>query len=202
MKHLIYSIAFLSLFSTSVTHAQLQGDQNFEISWNVGFPDLGISNRITETSLRGIEFQYSYFLSSNFNLGIKGGWSIFNQTRYNDTYQLEAGAITATVWNYVQVFPLQVTGRYFYNPDSRIKLFGGGGLGVTFTNKEVWVGILDFVDNGGRFSVYPELGINIPMGMRAFLNVAGTYNFVLDKDFNDGHFSYWGVSLALGWLSN
>jgi outer membrane protein len=208
MRISIALIAFVVGLATSAQDQEIGGDQLFGISYDIAIPSGDLGEFIEKTSFRGVSFDYQYFVSRNFTVGGRLGWNIFKEVVDRETYEFgpeqgfnTSGAITAKLWKYAHVLPIQVTGRYYYTPvvGSPGRIFGGLGLGTSFTNQEVWIGQTSFISDGWYFSFYPEFGFDFNLRGNAHFQVVSQYNNATNGYFGNSRLEYWSIKTGFHW---
>ena len=163
-----------------------EGDQLFGINYSIGFPDGEFRDFIEKTSWRGFNLEYDIFVAQNLSVGFTAGYRLFNQTDDKSTYELERGnagiAVTAKIWRYTHLVPLQANLKYYYAPsfDSWVHFFGGLGLGTTYVNQEAWVGLNTIKDDDWRFSMAPDFGLEIATGGMSNIQISAQYLYILN----------------------
>ena len=180
----------IALLSPSIVKSQVEvyaeGDQLFGINYSVGFPLGEFSELIEKTSWRGFNFEYDVFVASNLSVGFHAGYALFHEIDERDTYTYERDntgiAISAKLWKYTHIVPLHATARYYFTPSetSMVHLFGGVGVGTSYVNQEVWVGVSTIRNDYWRFSLAPEAGLDISTGGFTSIIVSGQYHYILD----------------------
>lgn len=161
-----------------------EGDQLWGFGYSIGFPSEKFNEFIEETSFRGFHLDYDYFVIDNLSVGFNGSYTLYNQIDERASYNFEAGntgaAVSAKIWRYTHLVPLQATTRYYFSPtaDSWAHLFGGVGMGITYINQEVWVGLSTFREESWRFSMTPEFGLDISTDGRYNIQLSGQYLYI------------------------
>ena len=193
MKNLkLIGIGAVLLFLTNKTYAQdefiggvyEEGDQLWGFSYSFGFPSGDFENFIEETSFRGFHIDYEYLVRDNLSVGFNGSYTLYNQTDERSSYTFErgntGGAISAKIWRYTHLVPLHLTGKYYFAPDpgNWAHIFGALGAGMSYINQEAWIGLSTIREESWRFSMAPELGLDLQTGGRVNIQISGQYYWV------------------------
>ena len=179
-----------------------EGDQLFGINYSIGFPSGDFKDFIEETSWRGFNLEYDIFVAQNLSVGFTAGYRLFNQTDDRSTYEFERGnagvAVTAKIWRYTHLVPLQANFKYYYAPsfDSWIHLFGGLGMGTTYVNQEVWVGLSTIKDDDWRFSMSPDFGLEIATGGMSNIQISAQYLYILNGHNDEVPLTNWNLKVG------
>ncbi|MAY83823.1 MAG: hypothetical protein CMP59_06770 [Flavobacteriales bacterium] len=212
MKHLlIISFAFLlggfglkaqDDFSLEIYE---EGDQLWGFSYSFGFPSGEFRNFIDETSFRGFHFDYEYFVMNNLSVGLNSSYTLFNEINERDSYTIESEntgvTISSKIWRYTHVVPIHLTSRYyfsFFEDNQTANLFGGIGIGWTYINQEAWVGLSTFREESWKFSMAPELGIDLNTGGRYNIQISGQYLYIPNglQLVNENNFESWNLKVG------
>ncbi len=210
MKSILKTIAVVfGLMSVNSVYAQEEsvqvyeeGDQLWGINYSIGFPDGEFRDFIEETSFRGFNLEYDVFVIDNLSVGFSAGYKLFHQVDERSTYEIEQGnagiSVSAKVWKYTHIVPLQATVRYYYAPsfDSWVHLFGGLGLGTSYVNQEAWIGLSTIRDEDWRFSFSPEFGIDIPTDGFSSFQISGQYNYILNGHQDKDPLTNWNIKVG------
>jgi outer membrane protein len=150
----------------------------FSIEYNVSFPMGDFNDYISTIGHRGWHFELKGVINDNFAVGGSLGWYAFYEKLDRDTYQIEGGALTSTIFNYYYAVPLQAVGHYYFTPDAFIQPFIGLGIGTTYSEKRREIGFYVVEERVWDFSVTPEAGVIIPFGMGSEWGalIKGRYN--------------------------
>ena len=214
LKTLIFSFLCAAVLSTASAQeggpveVYAEGDQLFGINYSIGFPIGEFGDFIEKTSWRGFNLEYDVFVRKNLSVGFHAGYALFNEIDERDSYSFERGttgvAISAKLWKYTHIVPIHATARYYYTPaaDSWLHLFGGVGIGTSYVNQEVWVGLSTIQDDYWKFSVSPEFGLDLPTGGYTNIIISGQYQYILDAH-DSGNEDLTNLNLRVGfkkWL--
>lgn len=172
MKNL-YKLSILGLFLFSLStslQAQEGGGSGFvndfsqpqtmlNVDWVIGLPMGKINeNFISETSYRGVNFEYRYFFEAPISVGGGFTWQGFYEKKERGTYEFEGGAITSTKFNYLYNYPWYVN-AHFYPLNSGI-FYPYIGINTAMVNveKSFLLGTFEFSDKSWHFGLMPEVG--------------------------------------------
>lgn len=159
------------------TYAQPSGMLTFD--WIVGIPMGAMSNDfISETSTRGFNMEYRYFLNSPLSIGGGFSWQGYSEKYERSTYETEGVAITSTRFNYLYVFPLYVNFHYYPIKNNHIFPFIGINIGATSIDKQDQIGMYYIQDESWHFNVQPEVGALFK------INPRGTFGLIFKAKYN------------------
>ncbi len=185
------------------------GDELFGINYHISLPSGNLNDFISATSFRGFSLDYEKFVNRNISVGGSIGYSIFHEESDKETFNFgadqgfanTAGAVTAKLWKYTHVVPVEVKAKYYYNAveDAPGRMFFGAGLGASYVNQEVWVGQVEFREDNWRFSFYPELGFDFNVTGRSHFQFAGQYNNVVNGHYGEEMLNFWSLKAGFFW---
>ncbi|MEJ2585782.1 MAG: hypothetical protein P8Z38_12365, partial [Robiginitalea sp.] len=108
----IFLLLFFALYAS--------GQNKFSITYSMGFPTGETSDYIDATSWRGVNLDYHYFLQENLAIGFSTGWQVFNDDLGYVTETSGTETLSGYRYNYLNSYPLLVTGSYFFSPSESL----------------------------------------------------------------------------------
>lgn len=147
---------------TANTYAQ--SNSNFIASYSIAMPTGDLSDYIGQTSFRGISFEYNMRLKSNLELGLETGWNVFYEKVSEKVYTEETASVSGVQYRYTNAVPIIAGAKYHFKNDSKIKPYGGLGLGTVYVDRDTDLGMYRISNDQWQFSVRPELGIRYEYG--------------------------------------
>lgn len=195
MKRIVLALIAVPLLCTSV--AEAQGDWWWGAEYTVSLPQGATKEFADNTSWRGATLEARKVLNQNVTVGLLFGWYVFDETRL-ETASRPGIDVTGLPFNYVNSFPIQATAHYYLGQRRGTRVHLGGGAGVTINELRTDVGLFRLQDTKAQFSVFPEVGVSIPLNwsLRGVLSVR--YNYSL-KSGDVPAQEYVGISLGLAW---
>jgi hypothetical protein len=199
MKTQLLKLSVIVLFLVSISmSAQAQGGYS-ALSYSIGFPSGDMSDFTETTSFRGVAFDYNYLLSNHMSLGIGFGWQTFYDDLGYQTIPDGTARISGFQYNYVNSFPVHLTGTYFFHPENTINPFAGIGIGTIYTMTDLDIGIFRFEENQWQFSVRPEVGVQIEVNYRTAARLSARYNHAFEAG-ELGSYSFLALAVGIVWM--
>jgi outer membrane protein W len=201
MKKIILFLAFIAMAGGS---AFAQGYTS--IHYDIGIPLGKTSDQITKGSFRGVGLDYRKEINPNLAAGFSLGWQVFYQRNDYATYTGTIGDktvdLTGVQYNYLNAIPLHVNINYYLgDPGNTIRPYIGLGIGTTYFERRVEMGLYASTINAWQFSIQPEAGFIYELSdtMGAFVGAKYTQGFTTDK--LDGQ-SYISINVGFAWKLN
>jgi opacity protein-like surface antigen len=148
------------------------------IHYSPAFPLGENAVAVNRSGWRGAGVETGIFLSKRFSLGVSANWHVF----YN-----AAGATSVTTpdnatysgrgYRYVNAVPLFATGHYYFGNGDRLTPYVGVGAGTIYRRYDILVGNYDFRRSGWQFGLFPEAGLQYPVGRGVRFGVNARYNY-------------------------
>lgn len=166
----------------------------FKLDWNVGIPMGEMSDFIESESYRGFRIGGRGFIYDYLSVGGEGGWQVYNDT-WSGTQNIDGNIdVSGTQFRYMNMYPLLANIHFYLGEDGGVRPYLGTNAGVTFINQRTEIGLWAVSETSTHFSVAPEIGAFIPVGVAgAGLNIGGRYDvaFKTNKlDMNVQTFSF------------
>ena len=197
MKKAIYIIAGLFLIMGLNAKSQVV-DFYSTINYSISVPLGETADFISNTSFRGVSFEFGRFINDDLSVGFLISWAVFNESFPEDTYEFENLRLTGKKYHYINAFPLMAAGRYYFMPGSAFRPYAGAGIGAYIINKSTDMGLYRDQNKNWHFGIYPEGGILIQMGNEAFFNLGARYNHAF-KSGGDSH-SWLGLQAGVTFI--
>ena len=173
MRRSIIFASIALLFSVSSV-----AQSKFALTYSIGFPTGETSDYFESTSWRGINLDYHYFIQENLAIGFSTGWQVFSDNRGFVTETEGTETISGYRYNYLNSFPVLVTGSYFFDSSGKLSPFASLGIGLTYNELEQDIGLFRDSRTGWPFTVRPEIGMDYEVNYNFGIRAAFTYNYV------------------------
>ncbi len=201
MKKLIILIAFIS-FGVGSVYAQ----GYTSIHYDIGIPIGKTSDRISKGSFRGVGLDYRKMINPNLAAGFSLGWQVFYERKdlatYTGTIGNKSFELTGVQYNYLNAIPLHGNINYYMGDEGdAMRPFIGLGIGTTYFEQRIEMGLYVSDLNSWQFSVQPEVGLLYELSptMSAFLGAKYTQGF--NTSDLDGQ-SYISINIGMAWKLN
>ncbi len=194
IKYIIAGVCLMLALNVSSQMVDFYGSMNYGISVPMG----QTADYISNTSFRGISFEFGRFLTDDISLGFLISWIAFNESFPSETYEFDNIRLTGKRYNYINAFPLMVAGRYYFMPGAIFRPYAGAGTGAYIINKTTDMGLYRDQNKNWHFGIYPEAGFIIEMGREAFFNLGVRYNHAF-KAGGDSH-SWLGIQAGVSFI--
>lgn len=171
----------------------------FHAQWSILTP-LSDKNYIGKTSAAGMRFGFSKFINDRFGFGFEGGYASLADYIPRATYYNQGGAYTTDFHNYLTYYTVMASGQYFFSQGEKFLPYASLGMGVGFSNYQVFYNVYEENDSKTGFVVRPEVGTLFRpkeyanWGLKASLS----YDFTANKSakFEVGNLS--GIGFQIG----
>ncbi len=157
----------------------------------------GGSKCTDNTSWRGATLEARKILSQNLTVGLLFGWYVFDEITVG-TASFPGIDVTGVPYTYLNSFPIQATAHYYLGKRRGTRLHFGGGAGVTINERRLDVGLYRIQRTKAQFSVFPEIGVSIPLDWSLRGVLAVRYNYSLKSGDTPAQ-EYVGISVGLAW---
>ncbi len=125
------------------------------------------------------------------------GWCTFNEITVG-TASFPGIDITGVPYTYLNSFPIQTTAHYYLGKRRGTRLHIGGGAGVTINERRLDVGLYRIQRTKAQFSVFPDIGVSVPLNWSPRGVLAVRYNYSLESGDTPAQ-EYVGISVGLAW---
>jgi len=150
-------------------------------SWMLAYPlamPVGdFHDYVADVSFRGFSFSAEWPIGGGgLRLGGALDYNLFYDQRPRSTYQLDSGAVTATLYNYADVWSAGFLTRYrFLDTRASVRPFMGLELGATYLSASSLVADFDVSDDQVGFLAVGEVGALTHVGHFTDISVALRY---------------------------
>jgi outer membrane protein W len=198
MKNTKYIIAGLFMIMSLSGKSQMV-DFYSSINYSISVPMGQTADHVSNTSFRGVSFEFGRFLTNDLSVGFLISWTVFNEEFPKDTYEFDNNfRLTGKKYNYINAFPLMAAGRYHFMPGSVFRPYAGAGIGAYIINKTTEMGVYSDENKNWHFGIYPEAGFLIEMTNEVFFNLGARYNHAF-KAGGDSH-SWLGIQAGVTFI--
>ncbi len=196
MKKTIILSLLAVVFSLAVSAQSI-----WTLSYEPATPIGDLQDFTGKTSLRGLSGSANWYIGKKITVGFTLQWTGFYEKVERGTWDFEGGAITATAWKEFYIFPLYVNAKYHFLEEGRVIPFAGLSVGTAYTEQSLQVGTYEYDEKSWKFSLAPEAGIRIPMGMEKQwgFNVMARYQMNFYDKNNINLLQYINYSVGVYW---
>ncbi len=195
MKKLQIILAFVALS----IGAQAQ-DYHWRLTYDVSIPIGQMSEDfIDATSWRGIGVDNRWYQSERLSVGFYLAWHTFYQKRSNVLATNESGSLSAygNQFRYLNTWVMQANAHYYLGEQGDINPWVGLGLGTAYNVERTELGFLAVIYEPWSFSLSPQIGVDIPIGISTDFTLAVRYNHYFNSD-NKARFDYQYIGINAG----
>ncbi|MCO5723245.1 outer membrane beta-barrel protein [Robiginitalea marina] len=193
MRRFLITASLLALFTTLSF-----GQTKFALTYSVGFPSGETSDYLESTSWRGVNIDYQYFIREGFALGFSAGWQVFNDDLGFVTETTGTETLSGFRYNYLNSFPILVTGSFYLNPSGDLNPYAGLGIGLVYSIFDQDTGLFRDERTGWPFSLRPEIGLDYEVGYNVGIRASFRYNYVASGD-ELPSLPYYAFNIGLVW---
>ncbi|MDH3708291.1 MAG: porin family protein [Cyclobacteriaceae bacterium] len=169
------------------------------VTYDIGVPTSDLKDFTDETSFRGVSLDARRFINDNVSVGLFLGWQVFKD-RVVGLTSLNGSEIYGTRVNYVNTFPLMVTGCYHFGEEEGVRPYLGAGVGTVRSLQRSEIGLFAFENNNWHFGFYPAVGVLIPVQYDFGVNLGVKYHHAVGTD-DSIDYSYLTFSVGLIWVN-
>ena len=171
-------------------------DNKYSVQYAIGFPTGDLNDFISETSFRGVFFEYQYELTPEFSVGLAGGIQTFYERKSYDTYSEGTVSLSGLQYRYTNSFPILLTFDYYYDTEAILIPFAGFGLGTIYSVRDIDMGLYRSETEAWQLGIQPEVGLVYDVNEAVGLKIAGKYFQAFDTSELDGT-SYFSLNVGL-----
>jgi hypothetical protein len=182
----------MALFSLANVHAQ---------SWTVSYPmslPLGdLHNYSSNTSFRGINFEFSKRVRSNVEANLETGWNVFYHHEDTKEYKVGTASITGSQYRYTNAVPILAGLKLYPKGITKgVSPFVGLGLGTLYVNRSTDFGLYRITTETWQFCIRPEAGFLFQLQPSTYLFAGLKYYLPFSTNDLDGQ-SYLSLNIGL-----
>lgn len=159
----IFLIACI-LISGLIRPAQAQ-ESLFTINWGIALPVGDLSLLVDKASPSGLTISGRQFINEYLAIGGYAGW----QQYYSKDFGLHAVKPGLDIWGrqvrVIDTYPIMASLYLHAGDNGSPRPYFGLSTGVTFLTKYEQYGLFEFTEKSGHFTLAPEVGIYLPMGL-------------------------------------
>ncbi len=155
----------VSLLFFLFTYATAFSQSVWTLSYEPATPLGDMTDFTGKTSFRGLGASANWYVTDRITVGATVQWTGFYEKNERGTWYFDGGALTATAWKEFYILPLYVNAKYHFVEEGKLIPYAGLSLGTAYVEQSVQVGKYDFEEKSWRFSLAPEAGVRIPMGL-------------------------------------
>ena len=122
-------VAPLLVLGSCETKARAEGFY-WGLRYSTSLPVGSVRTFVPDVAPVGFDLDARYWFSNNLSIGVDGAWNRFSNKLDFGTYPISNGAITATIYRYVEVAAVMPELHYYFQPRARGRSFRRGGGGV------------------------------------------------------------------------
>jgi hypothetical protein len=200
------ALAALLVATATVSWERAARAQGFywQLTYDPALPVGSVRSFVPNISPLGFGLDARWWFSGvNLSVGVGGVYNRFWQTSPQETFPVENGAVTATLYRIIDVVGLAPEVHYYFGPENRVVPYLGMGAGFASVKFHVLVSDLDLSDQSPGLLLAPEGGILLPFDRDGFILQAVTLGakwMFITSGFRDvSNTSY--LSLTLGLLA-
>jgi hypothetical protein len=167
------------------------------VTYSPAFPLGENTASVNRSGWRGAGIETGIFLSSRFSLGVSANWHAFYQPAGETAVRTpDHTTYAGRGFRYVNAVPLFATGHYYFGNVAGLTPYVGVGAGAIYRRYDILVGGYDFRRSGWQFGLFPELGLQYPVGPGVRIGVNARYNYGFENG-NVARSSYLNANVGL-----
>lgn len=169
------------------------------LNYSIGIPMGDTKDFIGKTSFRGANIEFEHFFTDVIAGGIITGWNTFYEAKPRATYPISNGAITSQQFRYLNVLPIQITGKYYFAGDNAtVRPFIGLNAGTYYAEQRNDNGLYSVSEKGWTWGLAPKAGVLFPISFSASLAVSLDYD-VSFKSSKVPQQNWLGINVGFSW---
>jgi outer membrane protein len=184
----------LLLAFTMTSYAQ----SKFALTYSVAFPTGETSDYFESASWRGVGIDYTHLVKENLGIGFSTGWQVFSDDVGYVTETSGTETVSGFRYNYLNSFPVLLTGSYFFEGAGDLSPFASLGIGLTYNELESDIGLFRDTRTGWPFTLRPEIGMDYEVNYNFGLRASFRYNYVASGD-ELPSLPYFAINVGLVW---
>lgn len=176
------------------------GQDKVEVAYSIGFGTGDIGDFISNTSFRGISFDYRHHIDPNIAIGAHVGWNTFYAEEPYQTYTIDNESLTGRQYRYSNNFSMLATGSYFFKPHETISPFAGLGVGTVYTRRNTDMNLYTVEQDAWNFALQPEAGVYFQTADLVAIVVSLKYMHGFQAGELDTDQSYLSINIGLAFF--
>lgn len=187
------------LFAATVVNKVAAQQSMFSVQYSVAYGTGKLHDFICNTSWRGATMDYRKYINGG-QIGIGGtiGWNAFYKAKLNHTFVDGTKTITGDSYNYSSSVPIMAAADYYFSPNQKINPFVGLGIGTTYTQDDLDMGLYTYQLSNWHFSMQPELGVIVSPSPGFGIIISGKYYTAFKTSTSDAH-NYFATNIGFVW---
>ncbi len=173
MKRAVIIAVCVAVMSGSALEARA-GEWFGGLAWH---NSIGVANSNEFTpgySLRGIGGDLRYLVDPYVSLGLSAAWNVL-ASRATDDFRVSNIDVQGRQRRAFNAVPMMVNG-HVYTPGS-IRLMMGFGVGASWIERRIDIGLFDVADANVHFTFAPEVGFAIKGFQKTWILVSSRYHY-------------------------
>lgn len=158
-KTIILSLIVLASFGTAFSQSILS------FGYEPASPIGDMTQFVDKFSLRGLSAALNVHVTKKITVGFTTQWTGFFDDPPRHSEDFTGGAITAGAWKEFYIWNLFANAKYFFVEKGAVIPYAGLSVGTAYTDQRLKVGTYEVNDHKWRFTMAPEVGMLLPMGM-------------------------------------
>jgi opacity protein-like surface antigen len=172
------------------------GTSSVTAQYTVAVPLGNTRDVMDKLSFRGITADYRYHFNDVASVGASIGWSVFyDKEEFNEEPLSSGTTLTGTQYYYINSLPILATFNYFMDGD-RVAPFGGLGIGTTFNETRIEMGLNRLDLDVWHFTLAPELGAKLNATGEVSAYITARYNISFETKYSNTQ-SYLGLNFGI-----
>jgi len=173
----VMAVAMLLLSAVLLPAPDASARESWAIlNYEMSIPTGDTSDFVDQTSFRGIGFEGRWFQAHNTSIGYSLDWNVLHE-KTSDAIVANNATVSGVQDRTINVFPMLVTGHYYFGPDHLF--FAGLGAGLYFMEQRLDIGIFTLDNDTWHLGVAPEIGMafDLTYDVKAILGLRYNYGF-------------------------
>ncbi len=167
------------------------------VTYSPSFPFGENAASINRSGWRGAGLETGIFLTEKFSIGISGNWHVFYKPAGETSVRTDDNTTySGRGYRYINAVPLFATGHYYLGKGDRLTPYLGVGAGTIYRRHDTLIGNYDFRLSSWQFGLFPELGLQYPVGPGVRIGVNARYNYGFENG-NVARSSYLNANVGL-----
>lgn len=196
MKKILFLMIFCSLLFT--TKGYSQQDNYISVQYGVSFGTGDLGDYISQTSWRGVLFEYRGSVTNNLMAGLDIGWNIFYEKKNYDTYTRGNESLSGIQFRYQNVVPILFSVDYMILSEGDFKPYVGLGIGTMYSERSTDMNLYRWQQKTWQFALKGEIGLLYQVSYSSSIKFAAKYYNGFKTSTLDNQ-SYISISLGMAW---
>mgnify|MGYP000845255171 CR=1 FL=1 len=192
----IFLVPLFAMVSFFVTAQEYSWRLTYDVSIPVG--ELR-SDYIEAMSWRGIGIDNRWMIQDKLSVGFAASWHAFYEKKDNTLETTESGDFSAygNQFRYLNTWIMQANIHYYLGQEGSINPWVGLGIGTAYSVQRMELGFYAYSYKPWSFSLAPQIGVDVPIGMNTDFTIAARYNMLMNAEDNaTSDFNYVGINVG------